>query len=94
MYLVPFIKYVVANPQGTRNEERWHSLAYLTMYLVVLGYCVFVGNIVWDFSYGQKTYNDDQLKLWLGAIETVAGGLIAIVFERLFGVAKSTEILP
>jgi hypothetical protein len=87
-YLIPFIKYVVANPQGT-NEGGWHWLAYLTLYGVVLAYCFFLGHIIWDFAFGPKSYNDDELKLLLGGLETAFGGMIAIVFERLFGVTIS-----
>jgi hypothetical protein len=77
-------------PQVTDKDETWHWLAYLAIYLVVIGYCFFLINMVFEFSYyGPKSWTEERLKLWLGAIQTAAGGLIAIVFEQLFGVSKT-----
>jgi hypothetical protein len=84
-YLIPFIKYVVMYPEGS-NERPWKMLAYLTLYLVVAGYCYFLGYIVWNFAQGPMTVNTDQLKFGLGGLETGFGGMIAVIFEKLFGI--------
>ena len=92
IYAISFGKYVMANADKVifeGNEEKYNYLAVITMCLFSLMFCGSLLFVVWNFVWGTG-YNLENFKMWISAIETAFGGLIALVFERLFG----TRIMP
>jgi hypothetical protein len=92
VYASSFLKYVVANtaPAPAGTSERIDGLAALTMYLVVLIFCLSLLYVVVKFVFF-SSYQVNEFKMWLGAAETAFGALIGIVFDRLFGVQPETS---
>ncbi|WP_157182298.1 hypothetical protein [Methylobacterium sp. WSM2598] len=90
LYTAPFIKYVAnnANVDRVTPDERVRSLAAITMYIVIVVFCVSLIYVVAQFAYFSK-FKVNDFKMWLGAVESAFGALIGIVFERLFGVAPA-----
>ena len=82
--LASFLKYVVANTRPA-SAEVIDALATLTMYSVVVVFCLSLLYIVLKFAF-LSSYQVKEFKMWLGAFKTAFGALIGIVFDRLFGV--------
>jgi hypothetical protein len=92
VYASSFLKYVVANaaPAPAGTSEPFDVLAALTMYLVVVVFCLSLLYVVAKFAFF-SSYQVNEFKMWLGASETAFGALIGIVFDRLFGVQPTAS---
>jgi hypothetical protein len=87
VYASSFVKFVANNPHTTKIDvERFDKLAAVTMYFVVLTFCISLIFVVTKFVFF-SSYKINEFKMWLGAAETGFGALIGIVFEKLLGVA-------
>ena len=93
VYATSFLKYVVANtaPAPAGKSEPIDVLAALTMYLVVVIFCLSLLYVVVKFAFF-SSYQVNEFKMWLGAAETAFGALIGIVFDRLFGIQPAATI--
>jgi hypothetical protein len=94
VYASAFLRYVVANASPTAktdSSERFYWAAAGTMYLVVAVFCASLIYVVVKFTF-LSSYQVNEFKMWLGAAETGFGALIAIVFDRLFGVQPTATI--
>ena len=86
MYVTPFVKYVAQNatPDPDRATKMLDLMAVITMYIVVLAFCVSLLYVVVVFAFFSK-FKINEFKMWLGAVESAFGALIGLVVERLFG---------
>ena len=87
VYTSAFLRYVVLHAGGAHGlvaQEQFELLAAITMYLVVLIFCVSLLYVVIKFVF-LSNYQVNEFKMWLAAAETAFGALIGIVFEHLFG---------
>ncbi len=92
VYASAFLRYVVNNATPAAGPmEPFDPMAAATMYLVVLIFCASLVYVVIKFVY-LSSYQVNEFKMWLGAAESAFGALIAIVFERLFGVQPATSV--
>jgi hypothetical protein len=88
VYASAFVRYVVTNAVPAaplKAVETFDPMAAATMYLVVVIFCASLVYVVIKFVF-LSSYQVNEFKMWLGAVETAFGALIGIVFERLFSV--------
>jgi uncharacterized membrane protein YidH (DUF202 family) len=92
VYVGAFIRYVVNTSDlvGKEPIRRLNRMAAITMYAVILAFCVSLLFVVVRFVF-YSDYRVNEFKMWLGAVESSFGALVGLVFERLFGVSRTGE---
>jgi hypothetical protein len=91
VYVVTFVRFVVLHaesqdlPSSSPDKVFYTWPASITLIALVVMFCVAINYWVIRFM-NTPAYTGDDLKMGLGVIETFFGGLIGVIFERLFGV--------
>jgi hypothetical protein len=94
VYVLAFVKYVVTNAAGQQAAEAPFNLpATLVMLFIIVLFSISLLYVVIKFAYF-SSYRVEELKMWLGVVETGFGALIGLIFERLFGVKIEREEIP
>lgn len=96
VYFGVFINFVVSSNHNLtktdQNKEHISIINASVMYAIILLFCVTIVYFVVDFN-SFYAFEVSELQLRLGAVETLFGVTIGLIFDRLFGLRPESKSL-
>jgi len=87
-YTVSFVKYAMSIASMTIEQirgDKYNFYSVATMFVLAIMFSLALIFVVSEFVKENGSYDVHTFKQWLSIIETAFGGLLALVFEKLFG---------